>query len=64
MRTGPANDGSNVNHPRSKSTTTKSGPNSGAPSGAARVVASGPDPFVEDEVPALLAGLGARPRYG
>lgn len=29
-----------------------------------RVVASGPDPFVEDEAPALLAGLGARPRYG
>lgn len=29
-----------------------------------RVVASGPDPFVKDEAPALLAALGARPRYG
>lgn len=29
-----------------------------------RVVVTGPDPFVESEAPALLAELGARPRYG
>ncbi|MGK2850347.1 MAG: cytochrome c biogenesis protein ResB [Candidatus Limnocylindrales bacterium] len=29
-----------------------------------RVVASGSGPFVQDEAPALLAGFGARPRYG
>ena len=30
----------------------------------ARVVAAGSDPFALDEVPALLARMGARPRYG
>ena len=30
----------------------------------ARVVTSGSDPFALDEVPALLARMGARPRYG